>query len=104
MKHGSNLNAVSVNGERPLDVLVQRMIKDIRNLDVKEAQKEQCGLLTLDLSLFNLLVCGGADLCPSTIDTIDEKNGELSNGTIQMYVYYFIIVILMVIKCYYVYT
>ncbi|VDI57427.1 Hypothetical predicted protein, partial [Mytilus galloprovincialis] len=86
VKHRSNLNATSVNGERPLDVLVQNMIKNIRNLDVKEAQKEQCGLLTIDLSLLNLLICGGADLCPSMIDTIDSKNEELSTGTMQIQV------------------
>lgn len=91
VKHGSNLNATSTNGEKPLDVLVQNMIKNMRNIDVKEAKEEQCGLLTIDLSLLNLLVRGGADLCPSMLDTIDAKIGELSTETMQMQVYYFII-------------
>lgn len=84
VKHGSNLNAASTNGEKPLDVLVQNMIKDIRNIDIKDAKKEHCGLLTIDLSLLNLLVCGGADLCPSMLDTIDAKDRELSTETMQM--------------------
>ncbi|CAC5406546.1 unnamed protein product [Mytilus coruscus] len=83
VKYGSNLNAASVTGERPLDVLVQNMIKDMNDLEVEEPKEDQCGLLTVNLSLLNLLVCGGADLCPVKPDTIEPKNRELSFRTMQ---------------------
>lgn len=85
VKYGSNLNAASINGERPLDILVQNMINDIYDLKGKEVMEEQCSFLTVDMSLLNLLVCGGADLCPATIDPIaPPKNKKLSSRPIQL--------------------
>ncbi|XP_071182095.1 poly [ADP-ribose] polymerase tankyrase-1-like isoform X1 [Mytilus edulis] len=85
VKYGSNLNAASINGERPLDILVQNMINDIYDLKRKEVKEEQCSFLTVDMSLLNLLVCGGADLCPATIDPIaPPKNKKLFSRPIQL--------------------
>lgn len=73
IKHGSNLNATSVTGEKPLDLVVQNMIKEIKNLELKGTKPDTCMELTIDLSLFNLLVCGGSDLCPVDINTNEAR-------------------------------
>ncbi|XP_063401105.1 uncharacterized protein LOC134685345 [Mytilus trossulus] len=61
------------------------MINDIYDLKGNKVKGEQCSFLTVDMSLLNLLVCGGADLCPATIDPIaPPKNKKLSSRPIQL--------------------
>ncbi|XP_052065741.1 uncharacterized protein LOC127705457 [Mytilus californianus] len=84
VKCGSNLNAVSTTGERPLDVLVQHMINDIKGLQIKEEKEEQYGFITVDVSLLNILVCGGADLGPVSLESIDPKTKDLSAREMQL--------------------
>lgn len=71
MKHGSNLNVASILGERPLDIVVENMIKEMTNAAFF-SRANNCGTYTVDLSLLNVLVCGGADLCPVITDTIEQ--------------------------------
>lgn len=86
MLHGSYLNATSNSGERPLDVVVQNMIKEM-SIEVHKAAEDKCSKLTIDLSVLNLLVCGGADLCPVITDT----NQPSLNQTMPVYVYYLLL-------------
>ncbi|XP_071150028.1 putative ankyrin repeat protein RF_0381 [Mytilus edulis] len=71
VKHGSNLNVASILGERPLDIVVENMIKEMTNAAFF-SRANNCGTYTVDLSLLNVLVCGGADLCPVITDTIEQ--------------------------------
>lgn len=81
MKHGSNLNAASDSGERPLDIVVSNMIKEM-SFAFHKATEDSFSKLAIDLSLLNLLVCGGADLCPLIPDTDEQYCGNSSFPTI----------------------
>lgn len=81
VKHGSNLNAASDSGERPLDIVVGNMIKEM-TIEVHKAKEENCCKLTVDLYLLNLLVCRGAYLCPVITDTNTPYCGHSSFQTI----------------------
>ncbi|CAC5402824.1 unnamed protein product [Mytilus coruscus] len=82
VKHGSNLNAASNCGERPLDIVVQNIIKEMKNVAVLSTA-ENCSTKTVDLSLLNVLVCGGADLRPVITDTNEPFCGISSLHTIH---------------------
>lgn len=83
VKHGSNLNAASNCGKRPLDIVVENMIKEMTNVAVLSTAAKYCSTQTVDLSLLNVLVCGGADLRPVITDTIGPCYGISSLNTVH---------------------
>ncbi|CAG2245765.1 unnamed protein product [Mytilus edulis] len=81
VKHGSYLNAASNTGDRPLDVVVQNMIKEM-TIEVHKATEDNCRKITVDLSVLNLLVCGGADLYPLIAESNPPYSGNYLNPTL----------------------
>ncbi|CAC5361480.1 unnamed protein product [Mytilus coruscus] len=67
--HGANLNKISTEFRRPLDCLIYRMIKDIRELKKLHDKIHSHQYLKIDLSSFNYLVRCGCELAP--IEDID---------------------------------
>lgn len=56
---------------RPLDVLVDRMIRDVSELQIINDEMYSQPYMKLDLSSFNQLIRSGSDLAP----TVDKRKG-----------------------------
>ncbi|CAC5378570.1 ANK [Mytilus coruscus] len=61
IKNGASLNIQTSAGERPLDILVTKMVKDVGYHAIADVTG-LCIQTEIDLSSFNRLVCGGSQL------------------------------------------
>ncbi|CAG2192468.1 GABPB [Mytilus edulis] len=73
VKYGADLNCRSITREKPLNALLNSMTHDIgKHGTVKYDQ--DCFKEEVDLSLLNLFICGGSDLCP--IKKLKKRHAE----------------------------
>ncbi|VDI27773.1 Hypothetical predicted protein [Mytilus galloprovincialis] len=88
VKYGADLNCRSITREKPLDSIVNSMTHDIgKHGTVKYDQ--DCFKEEVDLSLLNLFICGGSDLCPikklkkDTLSLLKKCNSKWSENLIE---------------------
>ena len=67
IQNGCNLNIPSSEGLRCLDVLLSRLLKDVHCEEPTDGDKDGESYIRVDMSLFNLLVQSGSELCPAMI-------------------------------------